>query len=168
MNRRDFAYFVILSECTAIALATYYSRMHEWQSVIWSSCVAVAIPCWLIAVKTPTFCGVETQKGLPCENPTTGLLFGCNQARNGVHVWAKFFARFGWRRQVAPRVIELRRKSSTVSNQLAPSPAMMEAAPSAYSIVEQRRNAVAFYLAIASTIAGVVSAVSDIAGAITS
>jgi hypothetical protein len=38
-------------------------------------------------------CGVTTREGKPCPNSTTGVLFGCGQARG--HLWAKFFTRFG-------------------------------------------------------------------------
>lgn len=165
MRKRDFAYYILATEIISIGIFLYSMFSHHWSSVGWSLSIAVAVPCWVLAVKAPAVCGVTTQRGTPCRNPTTGVLFGCGQASNGSHVWVKFFARFGWRRQSF-----LRKPPSQTG---ADDPAvgfhgeshvfMSGPEPFTVRIVEDWRSGFVFWLAIVSTVAGVASAVIDVA-----
>jgi hypothetical protein len=114
---------------------------------------AITATCLLIAVHLPTTCGVITLKGEPCPNRTTGVLFGCGNARG--HTWAKFFARFGWSRKVPqrPRARPYREP---------------EPEPDRPSGVEEPKRArILFWGAIISTTAGTISMTTDIIGLFT-
>jgi len=74
---RQFAYAVLAVEIVATAFTIYSIAYSDWDKLSWAWPTAIAIPCCAIAVKAPTTCGVTTQKGHPCPNPTTGILLGC-------------------------------------------------------------------------------------------
>ena len=160
---RKFAFWILAAQFLAVGYFIYAISHGQWSNSIWSVCVAIAIPCWLLAVKAPTNCGVTTQRGTPCKHPTTGVVFGCNQAPNGSHVWAKLFARFGWHRQVFALPQRSAGPGPTSSGRLA-GQELARSETVTVRIQEQRRNTIAFWLAFTSTIAGVTSAMTDISG----
>jgi len=93
-------------EALAVMGVVYFLVMLDFMSLAWPASIAVALPAWLLAVKAPTTCGVTTQTGGQCSRPVNGLIFGCGRSN---HTWAKFFSRFGWRRQPDPNVSNGRR-----------------------------------------------------------
>ncbi len=124
-----------------------YSIIHlQWHGALIALSIAVAIPCWVVAVEAPTRCGVETLKGHPCPNPTTGLLLGCNNAKG--HAWAKLFARFGWRRVALPR---------ETSRRPAPTLTVVEAEPVLVKVAEDGKSLAVFWATMVSTGTGVIS-----------
>jgi hypothetical protein len=96
MTKRNAALTLLLVEIGAIALLVNSLISFDWHELWFALSISIAIPCWVLAVKAPSTCGVTTQRRTPCRNRTVGVLFGCSQARGGSHVWAKFFTRFGW------------------------------------------------------------------------
>jgi hypothetical protein len=120
----------------------------DWKMLAWSVALAVAVPAWLLAFYVPTICGVKTARGNACRNMTQGLLFGC---RSADHTWAKFFARFGWRTQPS-----LEPGESSTDGTAATGSSLVQV-----RIAEPRQNTITFWLAIAGTLVGLVSAVLD-------
>jgi hypothetical protein len=142
----------------AAAYSVYSVVHHDWNSALWTGCVAIGVPCWLFAIKAPNTCGVITKLGHPCPNRSYGVLFGCGNAEG--HTWAKFFAQFGWRRQPA-RLQTLGRSD--------PPPAD-RSVPKGGKISNEQRNTrdqIVFWSAIVATFAGLVSAATDLAGIMT-
>jgi hypothetical protein len=78
---------LIVIEFIMIGILIYSLSHAHWRDALIALSIAIAIPCWVLLVEAPTTCGVTTQKGHACPNPTTGLLLGCNSARG--HAWAK-------------------------------------------------------------------------------
>jgi hypothetical protein len=147
MLKRDQAMLILGVEALAIVGVVYYLITLDLISLAWSASIAIAIPAWLLAVKAPTTCGVTTQNGGRCGRKVNGVIFGCGRSD---HTWAKFFARFGWRRQPDP---SNRRSRST------------EAAEGTevvtVKIAEDRKSTVAFWLALTATTCALVSATVD-------
>ncbi|MEV0387632.1 hypothetical protein [Nonomuraea sp. NPDC050643] len=156
--KRNNALTILITEILSIVIIAISVSRDDWATAGWAACVAVAIPCWLIAWQIPTHCGVTTLKGSPCQNPTKGILFGC-----GKHTWDKVFARFGLKRRPAAQV---RRKATPAAP---PRPAdaaafheMPDNSTVAVQIVESRRDFFTFWLAVTATLAGAISAAKDI------
>lgn len=154
-RRHETAFAVVIMTIAAAAYSIYSIVHHDWNSALWAGCVAVAVPCWLFAIKAPSTCGVTTKAGRPCANRSYGVLFGCGSAEG--HTWAKFFAHFGWhRRPPQPR---------------SPSPITTAGSDRALrqetkSPSDQRdvRDNLVFWAAMVATVAGVASAATDLAG----
>ncbi len=147
--RRESASVVVLVEAMTIFLVVVSLIQFDLNMLVWSMAAAVAIPAWFLAFHVPALCGVNTMHGRPCMNMTKGLIFGCGRAN---HTWAKFFARFGWRTQPIPEPSE-------------PAPdGVATTAPGVgqVRIAEPRRNAITFWLALVSTVIGLVSAAIDV------
>jgi hypothetical protein len=121
----------------------------RYLTALWCGLFAVAATCWLIAVNLPTTCGVTTLEGRACPNRTTGVLFGCSQAKG--HIWAKFFARFGWSRKVPPP-----RRATTLSEP--------EPKPGHPGVEEDKRSRILFWATFVATTAGTISMTTDIIG----
>jgi hypothetical protein len=84
-------------------------------------------------------------------------LFGCGNAEG--HTWAKFFAHFGWRRGPSqPKALSRNRPT--------PNRSLREDGP---TWNEQRtvRDQIIFWGAMVATVAGIVSAATDLAGIVT-
>lgn len=72
---------------------------HYWGQLALIVLLILAIPVWTYVTKVRTKCLVTfTATGLPCQNPTRGIIFGC-KGQN--HYWVKAFARFGKRQYPA-------------------------------------------------------------------
>ncbi|KAB1156356.1 hypothetical protein F6X68_11860 [Micromonospora sp. AMSO12t] len=147
MLKRDQAMLILGVEALAIVGVVYYLVTLDLISLAWSASIAIAIPAWLLAVKAPTTCGVTTQKGGRCGRKVNGVIFGCGRSN---HTWAKFFARFGWRRQPDPTV---RRSRSTEAAEVAEIVTV--------KIAEDWKSTVAFWLALTATTCALVSATID-------
>jgi hypothetical protein len=160
-GRRGATYSILGAEILAVAYLIYSILHLHWPDAVMSICTAIAIPCWVIAVKVPTRCGVTTKHGHPCPNPTTGVLVGCGSAAG--HAWAKVLARFGWKRQALP---SSKTPRVAASPQLSSDTGKPEAAaePMVVRIAEDRRSAVAFWMAVTSTVAGATSAIAAFTG----
>ena len=150
MLKRDHALLILGLEALAIIGVVYYLMMLDLIGLAWSASIAIAIPAWLLAVKTPTTCGVTTQSGGQCGRKVNGVIFGCGRSN---HTWAKFFARFGWRRQPDPN--EPRPQSGASAEK-------SEAAVMTVKIAEDWKSTVAFWLALTATFCGIVSATVDV------
>ncbi|MFF0150614.1 hypothetical protein [Micromonospora sp. NPDC005203] len=147
MLKRDQAMLILGVEALAIVGVVYYLVTLDLISLAWSASIAIAIPAWLLAVKAPTTCGVTTQNGGRCGRKVNGVIFGCGRSS---HTWAKFFARFGWRRQPDP------------SNRPSRSAEATEAAEVVtVKIAEDWKSTVAFWLALTATTCALVSATVD-------
>lgn len=147
MLKRDQAMLILGVEALAIVGVVYYLVTLDLISLAWSASIAIAIPAWLLAVKAPTTCGVTTQKGGRCGRKVNGVIFGCGRSN---HTWAKFFARFGWRRQPDP---SSRRSRSTEAAEVTEVVTV--------KIAEDWRSTVAFWLALTATTCALVSATVD-------
>jgi len=164
INKRNGALSTMLFEVAAITYAVIAFVNGRWLDFLWSFCVSVAIPAWLFAVRAPTYCYVTTIRGHPCPNPTYGVLFGCGSAKG--HTWAKFFARFGWRRQ--PRTsLAGGRSVPSASTPVAALPLASTASTGTVTvrIEEDRKSRATFWMAAISTLTGIVSAAIELAGA---
>lgn len=156
-RKHESAFFILLMALGAAAYAIHSIGQQDWVAVTWSASMAIAVPCWLIAIKAPTRCGVMTEKGHPCPNRTYGILFGCGSAEG--HTWDKFFARFGWRRE--PRMQALRRRHEDGGRGHQAEPVVER--PQVL-LGEDRKSRIAFWLGFTATVAGCISAGTDIAG----
>jgi hypothetical protein len=162
LSARDKAIALSVIEALAIFSIVYHIVNFDGLAIVWSLSIAVAIPAWIFAVKVRVTCGVTTIKGHPCKNTTYGVIFGCNQ-NGGKHVWSKVFSRLGYRHQTNP---DLPTQASL------PLPASVqrsiESVPEVVTvrIAETWSNKMAFWLAAVATLCGLVSASTDIAGAI--
>ncbi|TDC36139.1 hypothetical protein E1211_14300 [Micromonospora sp. 15K316] len=134
-------------EALAIVGVVYYLVTLDFISLAWSASIAIAIPAWLLAVKAPTTCGVTTQKGGRCGRKVNGVIFGCGRSN---HIWAKFFARFGWRRQPDPSNRRSRSSEVTEVTEMV-----------TVKIAEDWKSSVTFWLALAATTCALVSATVD-------
>ncbi len=149
MLKRDQALLILAVEALAIVGVVHFLLTLDLISLAWSASIAVAIPAWLLAVKAPTTCGVTTQNGGRCSRKVNGVIFGCGRSE---HTWAKFFARFGWRRQPDPNGPAARPDGTAET----PDTAMMTV-----KIAEDWKSTVAFWLALTATICALVSATVD-------
>ncbi|MGK5673342.1 hypothetical protein ACSNOB_10950 [Micromonospora sp. URMC 106] len=147
MLKRDHALLILGVEALAIVGVVYYLVTLDLISLAWSASIAIAIPAWLLAVKAPTTCGVTTQSGGQCGRKVNGVIFGCGRSN---HTWAKFFARFGWRRQPDPSI----RRSQ-------PTEAAEGTEVVTVKIAEDWKSTVAFWLALTATTCALVSATVD-------
>ncbi|MEU1604046.1 hypothetical protein [Micromonospora matsumotoense] len=147
MLKRDQAMLILGVEALAIVGVVYYLVTLDLISLAWSASIAIAIPAWLLAVKAPTTCGVTTQNGDRCGRKVNGVIFGCGRSN---HTWAKFFARFGWRRQPDPGH---RRSRLTEATEVAEVVTV--------KIAEDWKSTVAFWLALTATTCALVSATVD-------
>ncbi|WFE95795.1 hypothetical protein [Micromonospora sp. WMMD987] len=148
MLKRDHALLILGVEALAIVGVVYYLVTFDLMSLAWSASLAIAVPAWLLAVKAPTTCGVTTQKGGLCGRKVNGVIFGCGRSN---HTWAKFFARFGWRRQPDP---------STVRGKLSGEGSEAREIVTV-RIAEDWKSTVAFWLALTATTCALVSATVD-------
>jgi hypothetical protein len=159
MGHRAQALTTLVTWSVSFLLLFYFFTIGAWALGFCCTFIVIAIPSWVIAIKAPAICGVITQRGHPCPNPTKGVLFGCNQARNGTHVWAKLLARFGWRRELplhamridAERAVSFVREPSDLPGK--------QREPVTVEVEEDLKSAILFWLTVCSTFAGVVSAV---------
>ncbi len=147
MLKRDHALLILGVEALAIVGVVYYLITLDLISLAWSASIAVAIPAWLLAVKAPTTCGVTTQNGGRCGRKVNGVIFGCGRSN---HTWAKFFARFGWRRQPDPSILRNRSTAATEVTEVV-----------TVKIAEDWKSTVAFWLALTATTCALVSATID-------
>jgi hypothetical protein len=161
MLKRDTAFIILGIEAVAIVGVVYFLVTLDWMSVIWSLSVAIAIPSWLLAVKAPTYCGVTTQAGGKCTRPVNGVIFGCGTSN---HTWAKFFSRFGWRRQSDPNRASAK---NGPTDQLAGSrgAAQGDSGTMTVTIAEDTKSKVAFWLAFIATLCALISATVDVTSA---
>lgn len=150
MLKRDYALLMLGVEALAIVGVVYYLVTFDLMSLAWSASIAIAIPAWVLAVKAPTTCGVTTQKGGRCGRKVNGVIFGCGRSN---HTWAKFFARFGWRRQPEPSGSARRGKLSGAD------PEVGEVVT--VRIAEDWKSTAAFWLALTATTCALVSATVD-------
>jgi hypothetical protein len=157
MLKRNAALLILLAEAGAVVLVVYFLIQLDFLSVAWALSVAVAIPAWLLAVKAPTTCGVTTQKGGRCPRPVNGVIFGCGTSN---HTWAKFFSRFGWRRQPDPNAA-VRTSRSTVMPIAAAKELTGEGQMVVVRIAEDFKSRAAFWLALTATLCALVSATVD-------
>ncbi|MGC5052834.1 hypothetical protein ACLQ2S_15435 [Micromonospora sp. DT48] len=134
-------------EALAIVGVVYYLVTLDLISLAWSASIAIAIPAWLLAMKAPTTCGVTTQNGGRCGRRVNGVIFGCGRSN---HTWAKFFARFGWRRQPDPRIRRSRSIQASEGTEMV-----------TVKIAEDWKSTVAFWLALTATTCALVSATVD-------
>jgi len=156
--KHETAFVVVLTTIAAAAYSVYSIVHSDWNSALWTGCLAVGVPCWLFAIKAPNTCGVTTRRGHPCRNPSYGVLFGCGSAEG--HTWAKFFAHFGWRRRpVQPRTRGLSGPIITAELDRAP-----HEEPRISHEQRRGRDNVVFWAAMVATVAGVASAATDLAG----
>ncbi|MEU3455327.1 hypothetical protein ABZ671_17275 [Micromonospora sp. NPDC006766] len=147
MLKRDHALLILGVEALAIVGVVYYLITLDLISLAWSASIAVAIPAWLLAVKAPTTCGVTTQTGGRCGRKVNGVIFGCGRSN---HTWAKFFARFGWRRQPDPSIRRSRSAEAAEVTEVV-----------TVKIAEDWKSTVAFWLALTATTCALVSATID-------
>lgn len=149
MKKRDSALLMLGIEALALVGVVYYAVMLDFMSLAWAASIAIALPTWVLAVKAPTTCGVATQAGGQCRRAVNGVIFGCG--RN--HTWAKFFSRFGWRRQSDPNASGTRpgRGLSTADD--------VEVVT--VKIAEDWKSTAAFWLALTATTCAIVSATVD-------
>ncbi|WP_434742439.1 hypothetical protein [Micromonospora sp. SH-82] len=147
MLKRDHALVLLGVEALAIVGVVYYLVTLDLVSFAWSASIAIAIPAWLLAVKAPTTCGVTTQIGGRCGRKVNGVIFGCGRSN---HTWAKFFVRFGWRRQPDPGV---RRNRTTVD--------AGNTEVVTVKIAEDWKGTAVFWLALTATTCALVSATVD-------
>jgi hypothetical protein len=157
MSHRTRALTALVAWSISFLLLFYFFAISAWAAGVCCTFIAIAIPSWVIAIKAPATCGVITQKGRPCPNPTTGVLFGCNQARNGTHVWAKLLARFGWHRELS-HPMRLR-ATTTLFAEIPSVSSKGEGEPVTVKVEEDLKSTILFWLTACSTFAGVVSAV---------
>lgn len=147
MLKRDHALLILGVEALAIVGVVYYLVTLDLISLAWSASIAIAIPAWLLAVKAPTTCGVTTQSGGRCGRKVNGVIFGCGRSN---HTWAKFFARFGWRRQPDPST---RRHRSAEASEVTEVVTV--------KIAEDLKSTLTFWLALTATTCALVSATVD-------
>ncbi|GIF48216.1 hypothetical protein DFJ67_3497 [Asanoa ferruginea] len=150
MLKRDYAFLMVGIEALAVVGVVYYLVMLDFMSLAWSASIAVALPAWVLAVKAPTTCGVTTQTGGRCSRPVNGVIFGCGRSN---HTWAKFFSRFGWRRQSDPNASGAR--PGRLTNGADGVDVVM------VKIAEDWKSTAAFWLAMAATLCAITSATVD-------
>ncbi|WP_007506778.1 MULTISPECIES: hypothetical protein [Pseudofrankia] len=160
MAKRNVALSLLVVELGAIALLVASLISFDWHQLWFALSVSIAIPCWLLAVKAPSTCGVTTQRGTPCRNRTVGVLFGCSQAPGGGHVWAKFFARFGWHpHQPVPADAENSASPSTRGS-TSPDGTVLTAHQRGIVVVrleEDMQSTLTFWMTVVATLSGVIS-----------
>lgn len=54
MWSRKLAFWILAAQFLAIGYFLFSVLNAQWKTSIWTLCVAVAIPCWLLAVKVRT------------------------------------------------------------------------------------------------------------------
>ncbi|GAA0478603.1 hypothetical protein Ade02nite_67090 [Paractinoplanes deccanensis] len=162
MLKRDAAFIVLGIEALAIVGVVYFLVTLDWMSVIWSLSIAIAIPSWLLAVKAPTYCGVTTQAGGKCTRPVNGVIFGCGTSE---HTWAKFFSRFGWRRQPDPNRASAKAGPAAQMPRFGGAPTG-DAGVVTVRIAEEAKSKVAFWMALTATLCALISATVDVTSAI--
>jgi len=138
---------LILVELAAIGWLISSLIHLQWQDALIALSVSIALPCWVLAVEAPTLCGVETIRKTQCQNRTTGLLLGCHAPG---HAWAKFFARFGWRRISLPSADQGNSADNTGTS---------TAEPVLVKIAEDGKSVVVFWATMVSTATAVISTV---------
>ncbi|BAL91918.1 hypothetical protein AMIS_66980 [Actinoplanes missouriensis 431] len=151
MQKRDYAFVLLGVEALALVGVIYYLVTLDFMSLAWAASIAVALPAWVLAVKAPTTCGVTTQKGGRCSRKVNGVIFGCSQSE---HVWAKFFARFGWHRQADPNTPGAR------AGRLPTGGEGVEVVT--VKIAEDGKSTAAFWLALTATLCALTSATVDV------
>jgi hypothetical protein len=161
-RQHETAFFIVVATIASATYAVHSFATHDWNSALWSSCIAVGVPCWLFSLKAPTICGVPTKTGGRCRNITYGVLFGCGSAEG--HTWTKFFSNLGWRRGLPVQ---------TPPGQNASQPARSLPHPDTRirpdSSVEHHdlRATIVFWASITATIAAIVSMTTDLIGLLT-
>ncbi|WP_462188645.1 MULTISPECIES: hypothetical protein [unclassified Frankia] len=66
MAKRNAALTLLLVEIGAIALLVNSLISFDWHELWFTLSISIAIPCWVLAVKAPSTCGVTTQRRTPC------------------------------------------------------------------------------------------------------
>lgn len=156
MTRKEKATCIVVVELVSVVLIFRAVSIRDWSAFGWSLSIATAIPLWLIAFTLPTTCGVTTKKdGHPCPNSTTGILFGCGNAKG--HTWEKFFARFGWHRQTGTSQSPSKARPDLQMAGMPPS-SSGGGEPIVVTIKESRRDHATYWCAVISTFSGVISA----------
>jgi len=84
-------HYDLVAWAVLFAVGVYFVQHHEWYKAALFFSISFLIPSWFLAIRLPTKCGVTTVKGRPCQNPATGVIFGCKR----LHRWDKVFARRG-------------------------------------------------------------------------
>ncbi|WP_433651122.1 hypothetical protein ACQP2C_00355 [Micromonospora zamorensis] len=158
MLKRNAALALLVIEFSAIAAAVFFLITLDPMSLAWALSIAVAIPAWILAVNAPTVCGVTTQKGGQCRRKVNGVLFGCGTSN---HTWAKFFSRFGWRRQPDPNAASSSRSRPSGQSTILASGAGGGVEVMTVRIAEDAKSKVAFWLALTATTCALVSATVD-------
>jgi hypothetical protein len=163
-TKKQAALTVIVAWIIALLFAAISLHNKDWAAFIWSTSTVIALPCWAIAVKAPTHCGVITIKGHPCPNRTTGILMGCGSARG--HTWAKFFSWFGWRwRHVATQQEGSQAFQSPPPSGESPElPTLSE--PIRVRVEEGFKDKAIFVCTASSTLTGLISAAVDMASVV--
>lgn len=91
---------MIVWPVTALAIAGavwYIIHHHYWGPLTLVTLFTLAIPALAYITQVRTKCLVTfTATGLPCQNPTRGIIFGCNGQN---HKWDKALATIGKPRQ---------------------------------------------------------------------
>lgn len=85
--------------CIAIVGGVLYIiRQHYWGWLILIVLLAISVLALAYITQVPTKCLVTfTATGLPCQNPTDGIIFGC---RGQNHEWDKILTTLGRRRKL--------------------------------------------------------------------
>ena len=135
-------YYVLLVAALVVGCVLAIRYEHYWRAV-WTGSFAVAVTCWIIALRYPVTCAVPTRQGSPCRNPANGVLFGCSR-----HTWIKFWRHFGRHERVHVRT--------------AATPARAEPRP--VDVAEPRRTNILFWLTVVATSAGFISMTTDVIG----
>ncbi|MGW2625178.1 hypothetical protein [Micromonospora taraxaci] len=156
--KRNVALALLAIEFSAIVAVIFFLVTLDPMSLTWSLSLAIAIPAWILAVKAPTVCGVTTQKGGQCRRKVNGVLFGCGTSN---HTWAKFFSRFGWRRQPDPNTTSSPRNRPPSVAALPTSVSSGGVEVMTVRIAEDAKSKVAFWLALTATACALVSATVD-------
>jgi hypothetical protein len=89
----------------------YIIQQHYWDLLMLVALFALTILALAYVTQVRTKCRVTfTATGLPCQNPTRGIIFGCNGQN---HKWDKALATFGIHRQgVGPHPDQGRSRAS--------------------------------------------------------
>jgi hypothetical protein len=89
----------------------YIIHQHYWGLLMIAVLFALTITALAYVIQVRTKCLVTfTATGLPCQNPTRGIIFGCNGQN---HKWDKAFATIGLHRQgIGPHPAQGRTRAS--------------------------------------------------------
>jgi hypothetical protein len=152
---------VIVWAVLAVAIAGsvwYIIHNHYWGLLTLVVLFALTIPALAYITQVRTKCLVTfTATGLPCQNPTRGIIFGC-KAQN--HKWDKTLATIGiHRKRVAPHSTRGRTRES--------GHARLGAAGSAGDVVTVRmeggvKNTITFYTTVLASVLSILVGVDQL------